>query len=1547
MPYELGTIWNITSKYIYNTLNKNIGIGTTIPISKLDVYGDISEKSIKLEEKYELKPENNKKYDLIVREDLDPNYSNLIIWYKFNKDDFTSNYANTEYGTLKGNPSIFQSEYYIGTGSAEITDNYNYKIGLLTDQFGSQKYTFCFWLFLNEECDNNKYILNLRDSSSTADEIDIFNFKYETNKLIIYKNSQNNIEYNYILDKNKWNHITIIIDDTSDPKKRILLVNGIEINHIQNNIQNLLLRDSDSKAGSANIYLGYTNNSINGYIDDFRIYETSLDIQYIRNHIIGKITKITPGNISTNGNYGIDFVNYSNLVNIGSKNTNVDLKIYGDLTIESNLIIDNITIDNATFNETKSTNIEAISITENNKKLINKYALIGSVDKNTDIIVSKMIDSDDVNELYNEMPAYFRSNLVLAYNFDYDFDNINNFNDFFKNYTNISTWNTYNITPIIVQQNIIDYYGTKYVKGNASLHCYSNIDGIHYYNFETKTDDDATFCDSENYTISFWIRFNEIGRIQNIFKIGNGFNTITLKLNNNNLEFLNKNNPIIIVDNISLKKDEWYHICIILKNNIQISIPRDDFSDPENYTTLIQQFENLHYTSNTSVIDTINFNHINENGYRISSLFIYINGIEYKKHNYTNSDINFFGNIVATNNFIGVSSTQDTNYLNGFIDDFKIFETIVPIYYINKHIIGDALVIKPGQLSAIGNYGINIENFNNLVSIGNNYNQVDLNIYGLLNVVNDTLTIANVDIYSTNNKILTSNLEISDLLNVNSNIVNNISVNNVINGNGFILGRNDYINNIIISNIENNYLYSSNIITDDLTINNELILRTAILSNVNIININLNNVFKTIDNNIFIYSNLSIGDTTSNLNRFDLGNYIGINTFNNYNTIPNESRTFNFFKSLYDDNFNNIDNSIKDIQIYEKSFIFYGSDNTDIYLKNNYIRHNSCNITDEINKSFKEDRDKTRIKIDVGNIKIQNGFIQIKHFNPITNSSDSTIKLNENNIYLSNNQSELTLTPNNLIFNNGNGFIDNNTLQINNISISNIVDIPRLTTQNRDHNVYSINTSNQYNPFGKILGFLHGDSKIDINYEIKTTSNIHGDIIYANNTDIKNINCIDITCTNKITANNILEVSNLVVKGNINFGVATTGNSINGGDGTLAISKIETDNITSTYDITTAILNTDNIIISSDGNIESPNINVANISINKINSDVETANKLTFLNSSIIQDATISQVKGIILENNEIKCYDLKDETNYITLHGKGLRSTRTSTNIKDIVSYDLSGEIVVSCDKLQVTQFTPSTAMFSFPNIIAYGQYTEDSDTTKHIPNVYIGSSTSTYNKSIIDNTKDVLYVDTPNETRVRTNNLFVRKIEIGNEFVASTPTKMIITTISSISEYSSGQTIFSDQDSTAIITCSLDNHSVAIGPNAIPQENENGIRLFVDGGIQASGDIIAFKNFSDSRLKHNIKELQTNIDIINKLQPVSFTWNNNIFNSNMANKDDIGFIAQEIKLLIPEAVSECKVNTENYNYINYERIIPYLVNNIKYLNNKIVELENKLNGI
>ena len=99
--------------------------------------------------------------------------------------------------------------------------------------------------------------------------------------------------------------------------------------------------------------------------------------------------------------------------------------------------------------------------------------------------------------LYSTMPEFFQSNLILAYDFDFNIYNIDNSNDFFSN--NVlqlnsntapiySTFSEYSIVPNR-SKNAIDYYGTKYVKGNSSLHCGSNIfnsGGIDYYSFNTQ-----------------------------------------------------------------------------------------------------------------------------------------------------------------------------------------------------------------------------------------------------------------------------------------------------------------------------------------------------------------------------------------------------------------------------------------------------------------------------------------------------------------------------------------------------------------------------------------------------------------------------------------------------------------------------------------------------------------------------------------------------------------------------------------------------------------------------------------------------------------------------------------------------------------------------------------------------------------------------------------------------------------------------------------------------------------------------------------------------
>jgi hypothetical protein len=119
------------------------------------------------------------------------------------------------------------------------------------------------------------------------------------------------------------------------------------------------------------------------------------------------------------------------------------------------------------------------------------------------------------------------------------------------------------------------------------------------------------------------------------------------------------------------------------------------------------------------------------------------------------------------------------------------------------------------------------------------------------------------------------------------------------------------------------------------------------------------------------------------------------------------------------------------------------------------------------------------------------------------------------------------------------------------------------------------------------------------------------------------------------------------------------------------------------------------------------------------------------------------------------------------------------------------------------------------------------------------------------------------------------------------------------------------------------------------------NGSALFTStGNLTCTGDVISFGSLSDARLKKNIQTIDTEraLDIVSKLRSVSFDWNDNIFNEEKRNTNDLGFIAQEVEALVPEAVSEYKEvsSGEVYKRIKHERLIPYLLTAIQYLLNK-----------
>jgi hypothetical protein len=106
---------------------------------------------------------------------------------------------------------------------------------------------------------------------------------------------------------------------------------------------------------------------------------------------------------------------------------------------------------------------------------------------------------------------------------------------------------------------------------------------------------------------------------------------------------------------------------------------------------------------------------------------------------------------------------------------------------------------------------------------------------------------------------------------------------------------------------------------------------------------------------------------------------------------------------------------------------------------------------------------------------------------------------------------------------------------------------------------------------------------------------------------------------------------------------------------------------------------------------------------------------------------------------------------------------------------------------------------------------------------------------------------------------------------------------------------------------------------------------------------------NASDVRLKRNVTTITNGLSKINALNPVKFNWIEG-FEPTENEKDLLGFIAQEVQSVIPEAIESFGNSVtagttviENPLRVNEKFIIPVLVKAIQELKAEIEELKNK----
>jgi hypothetical protein len=111
-----------------------------------------------------------------------------------------------------------------------------------------------------------------------------------------------------------------------------------------------------------------------------------------------------------------------------------------------------------------------------------------------------------------------------------------------------------------------------------------------------------------------------------------------------------------------------------------------------------------------------------------------------------------------------------------------------------------------------------------------------------------------------------------------------------------------------------------------------------------------------------------------------------------------------------------------------------------------------------------------------------------------------------------------------------------------------------------------------------------------------------------------------------------------------------------------------------------------------------------------------------------------------------------------------------------------------------------------------------------------------------------------------------------------------------------------------------------------------------------------------SDLRIKENIRDIDNSLEKIMLLRPVNFDfkpipvpdipeWKEYVINKNLKRKNKAGFIAQEVLDVIPNVV-EYDTAGDKY-YIDYNALIPHLVEAIQEQQQMIESLESEINDL
>jgi hypothetical protein len=128
----------------------------------------------------------------------------------------------------------------------------------------------------------------------------------------------------------------------------------------------------------------------------------------------------------------------------------------------------------------------------------------------------------------------------------------------------------------------------------------------------------------------------------------------------------------------------------------------------------------------------------------------------------------------------------------------------------------------------------------------------------------------------------------------------------------------------------------------------------------------------------------------------------------------------------------------------------------------------------------------------------------------------------------------------------------------------------------------------------------------------------------------------------------------------------------------------------------------------------------------------------------------------------------------------------------------------------------------------------------------------------------------------------------------------------------------------------------------------NEAGGKFLFLNNTQVNADLTVSGTIyqtSDAKFKKDIKTLQTGASTISSLRPVTYKWNDEgVKHGGDANKEQIGFIAQEVEKVLPDAVQTDKDGNKSVNYVQVVPVLTKAVQELKSENEQLKKQQEEL---